>query len=161
MTLNTTNTSTNPRPDGWHPLAQAGDWHLERSIIDRRAGIDGVLKGICRITQEDGQQLLLREEGELVFGTHSGSAWREYKIRLGPDGLIQVFFTDGRAFFALDSRTQGTDPLSINHICGDDLYIGQLTIISAQQWTLAWRIEGPRKQLQISSVYRAIEQAKD
>lgn len=147
-------TDTNPRLAGWHPLTQAGDWRLRRQIIDhRRGGLEGSLVGICTLKPLGHGLLSWEEQGTLTMGEHHGDAWRRYRIAVSAD-QVDVRFEDEAPFFTLKTglATGQTEP--ILHLCGDDRYSGVFRLLSQEEWQLDWRINGPRKDLEIKSRYR-------
>jgi hypothetical protein len=42
----------------------------------------------------------------------------------------------------------------VSHQCGADLYDGDYTVVSADEWRLRWAVHGPAKDQLLTSVYR-------
>lgn len=137
-----------------------GAWRVVRRIVDERAGRLGRLAGTATFGPAPPgpsydelryDELRYDELGTLVFGQHRGPAACSY--RFVPDGpaSASVRFADGRPFYQLSFRL---GQAAIRHDCAADRYRGECRIVSADTWTLTWRIEGPRKRMLIRTRYR-------
>jgi hypothetical protein len=132
-----------------------GEWRLERTLDDRRAGQQGSLSGRAVFAAE-GDGLLYREEGRLVIGgpadpTYEGPALQSYRYDFPAPGRAAVSFRDGRFFHALD-LTGGS--WRCTHLCAPDRYDGEFTVSGPHAWRVVWRVSGPRKDLTLDSAYR-------
>ena len=67
----------------------------------------------------------------------------------GPAQAI-VTFADGRLFHTLDLATGCA---VVAHDCPPDDYQGRYCVAGPDRWTLTWRIQGPRKNLRITTRY--------
>jgi hypothetical protein len=67
-------------------------------------------------------------------------------------GLAQaaVAFADGRPFHTLDLASGCA---AVVHDCPPDDYQGRYCVADPNRWTLTWRIQGPRKNLRITTRY--------
>ncbi len=118
-----------------------GDWRLKRVIEDRLAG-QGVFEGTARF-EIDGTGLRYVEEGTLTLGSaRRMHAERSYIWQLGPDGLIEVFFDDGRPFHRFDPAQSGAGD---RHLCDPDIYDVVYDFDTWPNWSSTWTVQGPRK----------------
>ncbi|MEU7046102.1 DUF6314 family protein [Streptomyces varsoviensis] len=161
-------------PAGPHPVPDvaaylSGVWTVERELYDLSAGTSGRFHGTAVFRREDeggeggasgggpaeapagGGVLLHIEEGELAWGGAVTPAGRTLRLVPRPDGTAEVTFADGRAFHDLDLRTGGW---TARHPCVDDLYEGEFTVVSPNEWRVSWRVGGPAKDQLLRSVYR-------
>lgn len=127
-----------------------GEWRLERSLDDRRAGQRGCLSGRAVFIAE-GADLLYREEGRLSFGAHEGPALQSYRYSFPDAGRAAVTFGDGRFFHDLDLSGGAW---ACVHLCDPDRYEGAFTVRGPDSWRVVWRVSGPRKDLVLDSSYR-------
>lgn len=136
----------------------AGDWDVLREIADHRAGRSGQFRGTAAFRPAPGSPgvLELTEDGELRFGAHRGPASRRLRYAARPDGAADVRFADGRAFFRLDL---GPGSCQAVHPCGEDRYAVTVTRLSADCFTEIWRVTGPGKDYDMTTVYTRAGQA--
>ncbi len=127
-----------------------GVWRLKRRIDDRRAAQQGRLDGTARFEAE-AEGLLYREEGRLVIGSHDGPALQSYRYTFPTAQRAQVRFADGRDFHELDL---GKGAWACTHLCGEDRYIGDFSLLGPDAWRVVWQVGGPRKDLVLDSSYR-------
>lgn len=123
---------------------------IDRLFRDRRLGIDGRFLG-TGLFVPDGEGLRYEETGTLIFGYHSGPAHQTHLYRFPKPGLALVCFSDGRPFHRLEPIGGIARP---RHDCGPDLYRGRISFRLPDDWTIFWRIQGPRKHLLIASLLR-------
>ncbi len=127
-----------------------GRWRITREIDDRRAGLRGGLRGTA--TWRSGADgMWVQEIGEMQFG-HAApmQATRRYIWRSdGP--RIAAFFDDGRAFHAFDPNAA---EVTAHHECPPDLYRVRYDFSAWPDWTSAWDISGPRKDLGLITRFR-------
>ena len=137
----------------------SGAWQLTRRIVDERAGLTGRLIGTARFTPAD-TDLVYDETGQMLYGAHDGVATQSYRWHLPTPHRAEIQFRDGRLFHVLDlsagtgSMTGGIRRVTASHDCAPDRYEGRYRLLTANSWSLAWRIEGPRKAMTIVSRYR-------
>ena len=131
-----------------------GDWDVVREIADHRAGQAGEFRGRASFrlaTNSPGSAVLdFAEQGELRFGGHRGPASRSLRYHGRADGGADVRFPDGRAFFRLDLRTGSCRAV---HPCRADRYAVTVTWLSPDCFTEIWRVTGPEKDYDMTTVY--------
>lgn len=125
------------------------DWRLIRRIIDRRAGEIGRLEGLARFSPCDGGAIAYREVGRLKIGAYEGEASRDLLHHM-EGAEVRTTYTDGRHFYALDLTDGACEFL---YLCAPDRYRGRVCVHGRDLWTQSWRIEGPRKDQRILSLY--------
>jgi hypothetical protein len=132
----------------------AGDWDVVREIADHRCGRAGEFRGRARFQcVTDGAEcavLDFAEQGELSFGGHRGPACRSLRYHGRADGGADVRFTDGREFFRLDLRWGNCRAV---HLCRADRYAVTVTWLSPDCFTEIWRVTGPDKDYDMTTVY--------
>ena len=124
-----------------------GDWQLERLLQDKATGQRGAFSGTARFTP-DHAGAVYHEQGRLGWPTYHGPASRTLRYELFPTGALLVRFADGRPFHSLDVRSRRA---TFDHRCGEDHYLGVLTLIQHNEWRQDWDVRGPGKRLQIRS----------
>ncbi|MCU1495087.1 MAG: hypothetical protein JWO62_2851 [Acidimicrobiaceae bacterium] len=129
----------------------AGTWQLERELLDERTGAHGTFEGVASFTPVAEEALDYQEKGELVWPTHRGTASRYLSYVRDTRERASVLFVDGRAFHLLELRTDGFQAV---HVCGEDRYLGDFTLVSEAAWSAVWRVSGPQKALVLRSIYR-------
>lgn len=100
--------------------------------------------------------LSYEEQGILEMGAYRGEATRRYRFTSCQGSRAEILFDDGAPFHTVDLATGRADAV---HHCGDDLYEGRYQVLSRDQWTLDWRVTGPRKALSISTQYTRLDAA--
>ncbi|HZE05330.1 MAG TPA: DUF6314 family protein, partial [Solirubrobacteraceae bacterium] len=101
-----------------------GDWSLQRTLTDHRAGAEGLFQGTARLHPSGApdappRRARYEERGRLRYRDHETTAFRTLDYRATGTGAVAVSFSDGRPFFELDLRT-GT--CRATHPCGEDVY---------------------------------------
>jgi len=129
----------------------AGHWVIRRDILDLDSEWLGRLEGQAVFSHQGGGLLLYREEGRLKFGgLEDIAASRDYRWNIGEDGKIAVMFANGSPFheFAFSfARAEAS------HFCDPDLYEVAYDFSSWPQWRTEWRVEGPRKDYRMVTIY--------
>ncbi|MBZ4318523.1 DUF6314 family protein [Streptomyces huiliensis] len=145
-------------PGAPHPVPDtlaylAGRWTVDRVLRDLAGGLEGTFRGTAAFRPDaaGATRLLHVEDGELTWGGTTGRAGRTLLLDGRPDGTADVAFADGRPFHDLDLRT---GHWAVRHPCGRDRYEGTFTVVSADEWRLAWRTTGPAKDHLQHTVYR-------
>jgi hypothetical protein len=132
----------------------AGDWDVVREIADHRSGRAGQFRGRASFRPAaDGPRsctLDFAEQGELRFGGHRGPASRSLRYHGRADGAADVRFADGRPFFRLDLRSGSCRAV---HPCQADRYAVTVTWLSPDCFTEIWRVTGPDKDYDMTTVY--------
>jgi hypothetical protein len=132
----------------------AGDWDVVREIADHRTGQTGEFRGRASFRSGPDRHgcgiLDLAEQGELRFGGHRGPASRSLRYHGRADGGADVRFADGRAFFSLDLRSGSC---RAEHPCRADRYAVTVTWLSPDCFTEIWRVTGPDKDYDMTTVY--------
>ncbi|MCP5369062.1 MAG: hypothetical protein H6907_13720 [Hyphomicrobiales bacterium] len=133
-----------------------GRWRLSRRIVDHGRGVTGTFDGEALFTPR-GDDLLYREQGVMRLGDFSGSAFRDYLYTFPAPARARVLFDDGHPFHEVD-LSQGA--AEARHLCGADTYHGRYDLDGPAAWTLAWRVTGPHKDLDLTAVYRRPAEAQ-
>lgn len=132
----------------------AGDWDVVREIADHRSGQAGEFRGRASFRSAAGRPrgrvLDFAEQGELRFGGHRGPASRRLRYHGRADGGADVRFADGRAFFGLNLRSGSCRAV---HPCRADRYAVTVTWLSPDCFTEIWRVTGPDKDYDMTTVY--------
>jgi hypothetical protein len=131
----------------------AGQWSVDRAVVDERSGARGTFIGTA-VFRQIGDELLEVESGEFVWAGIANRASRTHRLVARGDGTADVLFADGRPFHHLDLRT---GHWSTTHPCAADRYDGEFTVVSPDEWHLRWWVEGPAKTQVLTSVYRRIQ----
>jgi len=128
----------------------AGDWALERAIVDHHAGLTGSFHGdgALRTSERRGRY---EERGRLCFGGYDGSAHRALDLVATTGGAVAVRFTDGRPFFDLDLVTGACSAV---HPCRQDRYQLEFKVGSADVLLERWRVTGPAKNYEAQTTWR-------
>jgi Family of unknown function (DUF6314) len=122
-----------------------GGWQLDRVLTDHRSGTRGRFTGHALVAEAPPEQpgeWQYTEQGELIFGAHSGPATRRLRYQARPDGTVAVRFADGRPFYVLDLRS-GLG--AAEHRCGPDRYQLSHQVLGADLLEERWRVRGPDK----------------
>jgi hypothetical protein len=129
-----------------------GEWDVERTVGDERAGRTGRFDGVAEFAPAPGRgnEVAWRESGRLRLDGYDGPAHRE--LALVPAGdAWEVRFADGRPFHALDLTT---GRCAVAHDCGADRYDGELRVAGPDELVVRWDVTGPGKAQRIESRYR-------
>ncbi len=127
----------------------AGLWEVRRRVLDLGAETEGHFAGTATFTRDpDGLDYV--EEGVLHFGGWHGPAGRTLRYRPDGPGRLVAEFADGRVFHDLDLRTGHWE---MRHDCRDDVYRGEVTVLSRHYWRQVWWVAGPAKQLLLDTDY--------
>ena len=128
----------------------AGNWTVERQLLDRADGTRGTFSGVVLFTPTDDGGLDLREHGTMRWPSFAGPASRAYMLKPAaghPDALV-VFFPDGRPFH----RMSFTPEANLDrHWCDPDTYRVAYTFQDAERFSYTWDVQGPRKDLLLTS----------
>lgn len=124
----------------------AGVWCLSRTIDDQRANIRGEMHGTCKFLPET-HGLRQVEMGVLRYGDAPPMQAERQYLWSNEAGQIVVQFSDGRPFHSFSPKNDA----EADHLCGDDLYQVQYDFKNWPVWTSRWRVQGPRKDLIITS----------
>ena len=128
-----------------------GLWTIERDILDLDSEWIGRFDGQARFAPVN-SGLHYREEGQLAFGgLESMTATREYIWRFPGGRRIEVMFEDGSPFHAFD---MGRGRAEATHFCDPDQYDVAYDFSRWPEWRAEWRVEGPRKDYRMVSIYR-------
>lgn len=120
----------------------AGRWSVHRRLSDLENGVEGAFEGVA----EFGVDGTWTETGHLRFGAYDGEARRVLRVVAGG-----VEFEDGRPFHPLDLSGGAC---VVEHLCGEDRYAGEYTVVGPDELRVVWFVAGPRKRQVIESVYR-------
>jgi hypothetical protein len=120
----------------------AGRWTVQRRLTDLLAGTEGAFEGVA----EFGADGTWTETGRLRFGAYDGEARRVLRV---VDGAVE--FEDGRPFHPLDLSGGAC---AVEHLCGEDRYIGEYALAGSGELRVVWLVTGPRKHQRIESLYQ-------
>ena len=126
----------------------AGEWSVERTLLDRATGTRGTFTGVVRYTRNPDGGLDYREDGTMHWPTHTGPAFREYVLKPGADrSTMDVFFPDGRPFHVMSFSGPATD----KHWCDPDDYHVRYSWQGPDSFSFTWDVHGPAKDLLLES----------
>lgn len=126
----------------------AGAWQLSRQIL-QSSGEAFQFKGAANFTPS-GSHFLYHESGVVTASDgRTLHAERAYLWQQGTDGKIDVLFDDNRYFHTFSA----VEPTA-KHLCGDDHYVVTYRFDDWPCWQSTWQVNGPRKDYQMSSLYR-------
>ena len=145
-----------------------GGWTVERTIDDRRAGVEGTFRGTLAVDADPAlgacrfrglgtrpvtgvRRARYEERGHVRFGDHEGPASRGLVCLGRVDGTMAIEFADGRPFVECDLRTGGW---LAGHPCGADRYELRFTVVSTDVLGEHWRVRGPAKDYEAWTTYR-------
>lgn len=112
-----------------------GQWRARRFIVDHLARRSFIFFGIATLAPDH-----FLEEGEMSLGSRTLPGRRFYRLEINGDEIC-VRFEDGRHFFRLDGRARQ----KFVHVCGEDVYRGQILVAGPSRFLEFWRVSGPRK----------------
>jgi hypothetical protein len=129
--------------------AVAGQWAVERQLLDRSAGTRGTFTGVVRFGVTDDGGVSFREEGTMRWPTFTGPASRAYLLRpVDRLDALDVFFEDGRPFHRMSfTPEENLD----RHWCDPDTYRVAYTYGGPDAFSYTWDVSGPRKDLLLTS----------
>lgn len=126
-----------------------GLWRLNRTLIDRRAGVQAQFAGQAQITR-DGGAFIYDESGAWVdapWGALAGK--RRDRWDIGDE--VRVYFDHGGFFHAFTPVIRGQ--VAVHHLCGRDDYAGRYDFALPDQWKLEWTVTGPAKNYRMITRY--------
>ena len=118
------------------------------------AGAGGGGAGTADATH-DGGALVVSESGEWTYGDGRPMRWRAVsRWHAEGDALAVEHVRQGKpARAVLDRQPDGRWQARAPHLCGEDLYVAELTC-SADDVVVTWTVSGPCKQARITTRYR-------
>ena len=133
-----------------HEPAGAGRWMVQRDLLDRADGTRGTFTGVVHFVPADHDGgLALREEGTMRWPTFTGPATRDYVLKpTARRDTLDVFFPDGRPFHSMSFTPQANLD---RHWCDPDTYRVAYNYGDANTFSYSWDVEGPRKDLLLTS----------
>ena len=126
-----------------------GNWDFVRQIDDKYGASSGEMKGHAEISPE-GDHYLYQEEGTLETTAYQGSFHRSYIYKFDGEDVVKLYFLDGKFFHDLILKKEGWD---VEHVCGEDRYVGHFEQIDDNSWRARWEISGPRKDVILNTVF--------
>jgi hypothetical protein len=137
------------QPGPAEDAASAGQWTVQRDLLDRAEGTRGTFSGVVHFVPADDGGLAFREEGTMRWPSFTGPASREYLLRTttSPDAL-DVFFPDGRPFHRMSFAPESNLD---NHWCDPDTYLVTYVYEGGDGFSYTWDVQGPRKDLLLTS----------
>jgi hypothetical protein len=137
------------QPGPAEDAASAGQWTVQRDLLDRAEGTRGTFSGVVHFVPADDGGLAFREEGTMRWPSFTGPASREYLLRTtGSPDALDVFFPDGRPFHRM-SFAPGSN--LDNHWCDPDTYLVTYVYEGGDGFSYTWDVQGPRKDLLLTS----------
>lgn len=124
-------------------------WKLERSIFDRRTDLRSAFDGTAKFVL-DNAIWRYEETGDLQYGVDQFRMSRRYIYEIVGNEIL-VRFDDGRLFYSIDCNKLPV--VTFEHFCDPDQYSGELAICGSD-WKMQWTIKGPKKDLQIITIYK-------
>ena len=126
----------------------ANTWDINRKITDYKLNTTLHFLGECQFTRNT-EYWIYHERGTLDRHTEVFNMQRSYIYKLS-DNSIDVHFDDDRHFYSIDCAQ--LPALKMVHHCAPDTYQGDFNVTSSD-WSLAWRVTGPHKDLLIQTQY--------
>ena len=128
----------------------AGNWSLDRLIVDHTGQMSGRLTGEARWTGRPDGRYAYTETG--TFQLETGpvlKAERRYIWQWASERVV-VCFDDDSPFhsFHPSGLVDGS-----THLCGQDTYNVAYDFTGWPDWTATWRVTGPRKNYTSTSRY--------
>ncbi|WP_251039860.1 DUF6314 family protein [Arthrobacter sp. ISL-72] len=138
-----------------------GSWSVERTLWDRSSDARGTFTGVARFSpKNDDGGLAFHEEGTMRWptpagDTYTGPASRDYLLHPAdsPDAM-DMTFPDGRPFHRMSFRTEASQD---RHWCDPDSYRVTYALRGPHEFSYAWDVRGPRKDLLLESVLRRLD----
>jgi hypothetical protein len=138
---------TSPGPDA--DAASAGQWTVQRDLLDRADGTRGTFSGVVHFIPTDDGGLAFREEGTMRWPSFTGPASREYLLRpAGSPDALDVFFPDGHPFHRMSFTPESNLD---RHWCDPDTYRVAYVYGGLDRFSYTWDVQGPRKDLLLTS----------
>lgn len=129
--------------------ASAGQWTVQRDLLDRADGTRGTFSGVVHFIPTNDGGLAFREEGTMRWPSFTGSASREYLLRpAGSPDALDVFFPDGRPFHRMSFTPESNLD---RHWCDPDTYRVAYVYGGWDRFSYTWDVQGPRKDLLLTS----------
>lgn len=137
------------------PIDLLGEWTLHRTVLDRRAGIEGLVTGTTTLARTAPDAVRWDEVGTMAFDGRTVPVSRTLWVRRGADDDgWTVHFSDGRVFH---DWVWGS---AVSHACAPDDYSGVLAG-DTERWTVRWEAHGPAKDYVLDSTLRRRSLAAD
>jgi hypothetical protein len=126
-----------------------GQWTVQRDLLDRAEDTRGTFSGVVRFVPTHDGGLAFREQGTMRWPSFTGPASRQYLLQTTarPDAL-DVFFPDGRPFHTMSFTPEANLD---QHWCDPDTYRVAYTYGDANRFSYTWDVQGPRKDLLLTS----------
>lgn len=126
-----------------------GKWNVKRLIDDELTGAQSIFTGEA-VFEGAGAELSYLETGTLEHGGTVMQATRRYLWRCEA-ARATVFFGSGERFHDLVLHDGQAEAV---HLCGDDHYAGAYQFAASGQWSVIWRVTGPRKDYRSTTTFR-------
>lgn len=140
-----------------------GRWSVQRTLADRAAGTRGTFAGVVTFSEtDDDGALRFHEEGTVRWPaaegeTFTGPATRDYVLRpTGSPDAMDMEFPDGRPFHRMSFTPDASQD---RHWCDPDTYRVTYMLAGPDEFSYAWDVTGPRKDLLLESVLRRLPAA--
>lgn len=117
-----------------------GSWSIFRHF-----GAQGLAVGQAAFTLLTPSLLAYREDLEVHIPGFSEAVYQEY-LYVFEEGCVYKKFKDNRLFYRLEvSNAEATGA----HLCGEDHYQAHYSFLGQNNFTLTYRVKGPRKDYEI------------
>jgi len=136
------------------PEAEAflGTWQITREIHDAKAGARAQFAGSAQITVA-GARWRYAESGQLTLA--GGASFHAARVYLWQPFAqrIDVSFEDGRFFHTIALAAPDSGRAEASHWCDPDQYDVSYDLSAWPVWRATWRVRGPKKDYQMTSLY--------
>lgn len=124
-----------------------GQWALQRTVLHHNNQYQFHMNGSVTFSPL-GDDLIYQESGQTLSQNYQGDFYQTYIFKFSKDS-IQICFADGKSFHFLNFKQNSC---TATHQCKNDHYTGMFKIIDDNTLHIHWKIMGPRKDQEISSI---------
>ncbi len=146
----------NPQAPDWHPETVLeillGKWQFTRDIPGHAS-----MKGSAIFQKTAGDQILYREEGELITGDYTSSFFKEYLFEKAPGGFAVYFKETPKKLFHTVILELSAENLwwgNTEHQCLCDHYASTYAFFARGQFSITHQVKGPRKDYKSITLYQ-------
>jgi hypothetical protein len=129
-----------------------GKWQFTRDIPGYAS-----MKGDAIFQQTADDQILYREEGELISGDYTSSFFKEYLFEKAPGGFAVYFKEMPKRLFhtvVLEKSEENLWCGSTEHQCLCDHYASTYMFFAHSQFSITHQVKGPRKDYKSITLYQ-------
>jgi len=131
-----------------------GTWDINRIV-----GAAGIAHGIARFIQKDSNNILFREDLNVIYNNSSKSeiAYKEYLYWYNQETQkIVKKFIDNRLFYELNHDFEDRKAYG-DHLCECDMYKATYTFLDEGSFILTYEVKGPQKDYVIETKFYRIK----